>query len=338
MYGQITVQNATEGTFVNTGSSLFTIADPKYVWARLDAYESDYPWIRRGQPVAFTTEAYPGETFEAKIVYIDPVFNSQTRTFSIGAITTEDQGGRLKTGMLVRAVVHARLDAGGHIVNGTASADQLPLVVPASAPMITGRRALVYVSVPGETPVFEGREVVLGPRARDHYIVREGLMEGEQVVVNGNFKIDSAMQISAKPSLMAPQGGTPMTGHDHRGSDASWAGSVAGTTVGNLAKPPSAADIDGPSLADGHQHPALSDGMNQQYMDDRQLSRMDMDDAEMVESDSDEHGHAAHEMKDEAGAQRRGSSYGSRRKPGQYGDTTRKGATMLEEHRKRWRP
>lgn len=37
---------------------------------------------------------------------------------------------------------------------------------------------------------FEGRQIVLGPRAGDYYVVKEGLAEGEQVVTNGSFKID----------------------------------------------------------------------------------------------------------------------------------------------------
>ena len=78
-----------------------------------------------------------------------------------------------------------------------------PLLIPASAPLITGKRAVVYVRLPGDEPRFEGREVVLGPRAGDQYIVNEGLREGELVVTNGAFKIDSAMQIQAKPSMMS---------------------------------------------------------------------------------------------------------------------------------------
>ena len=55
--------------------------------------------------------------------------------------------------------------------------------------------------------LFEGREVVLGPRAGDHYLVVSGLEEGERVVVQGAFKIDSALQIQAAPSMMNPDGG-----------------------------------------------------------------------------------------------------------------------------------
>ena len=78
-----------------------------------------------------------------------------------------------------------------------------PLVIPATAPLITGARAVVYVEVPGrDRPTYEGREIVLGPRAGEFYLVGSGLNEGERVVVRGNFKIDSALQIQARPSMM----------------------------------------------------------------------------------------------------------------------------------------
>jgi len=80
-----------------------------------------------------------------------------------------------------------------------------PLVIPASAPLITGIRAVVYVAVPEKDGTYEGREVVLGPRAGKYYIVESGLREGEKVVVNGNFKIDSEMQLLAKPSMMSTE-------------------------------------------------------------------------------------------------------------------------------------
>jgi Cu(I)/Ag(I) efflux system membrane fusion protein len=80
-----------------------------------------------------------------------------------------------------------------------------PLVIPASAPLITGKRAIVYVELPGmDRPTYEGREVVLGPKAGDKYVVYQGLKEGDRVVTKGNFKIDSAMQILAKSSMMSP--------------------------------------------------------------------------------------------------------------------------------------
>lgn len=70
---------------------------------------------------------------------------------------------------------------------------------------------------PEGQPTFEGREIVLGPRAGDYYLVRHGLESGELVVTQGNFKIDSEIQIQAKPSMMTPDGGGGGGGHDHGG-------------------------------------------------------------------------------------------------------------------------
>lgn len=255
MSGIVIHKNAVEGIYVKTGTPIYTIADLSRVWVKLDAYESDLLWIKYAQPVEFEVEAYPGETFEGTIAFIDPVLDARTRTVKV-RVNVENPDGKLKPGMFIRAVVRARVAAGGRIVNpdvagkwispmhpeiikdepGTCdvcgmplvSAETLgyvspedaeaeaPLVIPASAPLITGRRAVVYVAVPDKPGVFEGREIVLGPRAGDYYLVMSGLDQGESVVTNGNFKIDSAAQIQAKPSMMQPEGGAP-PGHHHGG-------------------------------------------------------------------------------------------------------------------------
>ena len=53
------------------------------MWVHLDAYESDLPWIRYGQDVTITTEAYPGEEFHGRIAFIQPVLNDKTRTVKV---------------------------------------------------------------------------------------------------------------------------------------------------------------------------------------------------------------------------------------------------------------
>ena len=106
----------------------------------------------------------------------------------------------------------------GYVDNATEGA---PVIVPTSAVLRTGKRAVVYVAKPdAERPTYEGREIVLGPRAGDHYLVAAGLDAGERVVTHGAFKIDSALQIQAKPSMMNPEGGGPAPGHDHGGESA----------------------------------------------------------------------------------------------------------------------
>jgi len=251
--GIVIHKNAQEGMYVNTGTRIYTVADLSQVWVKLDAYESDLMWLRYGEKVEFTTVSYPGEIFTGTISFIDPILNPQTRTVKV-RLDVPNEDGKLKPEMFVKAVVRVQVAAGGRVMVpqlagkwicpmhpsviksspgqceicgmplvrteslGYVSVDvrtaDKPLVIPVSAALVTGTRAVVYVEVPDQPkPTYEGREIVLGPRAADYYLVRHGLREGEQVVVKGNFKIDSSLQIQAKPSMMTPEGGGGGGGH-----------------------------------------------------------------------------------------------------------------------------
>jgi len=212
-------------------------------------------WLRYGQQVDFSTEAFPGETFHGRIAFIDPVLNPTTRTVKV-RVNVDNSDERLKPEMFVRANVSARLATGGKVVDHDlagkwvspmhpeiirdepgacpvcgmdlvkteslgfaqeSSANvEAPIVIPATAALLTGERAVVYVQEPNtDRPTYTGRVVVLGPRAGADYIVESGLSEGDLVVVSGNFKIDSALQIQAKPSMMNPEGGGSTGAHNH---------------------------------------------------------------------------------------------------------------------------
>src|SRR3546814_11801168 len=94
----------------------------------------------------------------------------------------------------------------GTIRAETGSAAGKDLLIPESAVLWTGKRSLVYVKKPGfEQPVFEYREVELGPLTGDHFVVKKGLSAGEEVVTNGTFSIDAAAQLSGKASMMNPR-------------------------------------------------------------------------------------------------------------------------------------
>ncbi|NLF37881.1 DUF3347 domain-containing protein, partial [bacterium] len=214
-------------------------------WLVLDAYESDLEWIRYGQTVEFAVDACPGEAFTGRVAFIAPILDEMTRTVDV-RVNVPNKDGRLKPGFLANAHITSSIAADGRAMDASlagkwicpmhpeivkdgpapcdicgmkivtaeslgyaapaAAAAEMPLVIPASAPLITGKRAVVYVAVPGGRGRFEGRDVVLGPRAGDYYTVHSGLREGEHVVVNGAFKIDSTMQIQAKPSMMSLPG------------------------------------------------------------------------------------------------------------------------------------
>ncbi len=200
--GVVTSKDVNEGQYVKTGSKIYSIADLTTLWVILEAYESDLPWVDLKQQVEFQTEAYPGKIFKGEVVYIDPIVNEKTRTIRV-RLAVPNKDGSLKPGMLVRSTQRKGGDK-----KDTADS---PLVIPASAPLITGKRAVVYVAIPDNEGAYEGREIILGAKAGNYYIVKNGLEEGEMVVTKGNFKIDSAVQIIAKPSMMNPSSGTKIS-------------------------------------------------------------------------------------------------------------------------------
>jgi Cu(I)/Ag(I) efflux system membrane fusion protein len=94
------------------------------------------------------------------------------------------------------------------------------VVVPKTAVMWTGQRSVVYVkSVSDQGLNFKMREVTLGPALGESYVIADGLAKGEEIAVNGTFSIDAAAQLAGKPSMMSPEGGPTMTGHDHGGTE-----------------------------------------------------------------------------------------------------------------------
>ncbi|HEY5653932.1 MAG TPA: efflux RND transporter periplasmic adaptor subunit [Pontiella sp.] len=239
--GIVIHKNAQEGMYVQTGTRIYTIADLSIVWVQLDAYESDLNWLKYGGKIDFSTEAYPGEIFAGTISFIDPVITSSTRTAKVRVIV-DNQNGRLKPGMFVRALARPKVAAAGRIMDEglagkwispmhpevikdepgpcdvcgmplvtaeslgyvTENEGNAPLLIPVTAALKTGKRAVVYVEIPNsEKPSYEGREVELGARLGDYYVVESGLDEGERVVTRGAFKLDAELQIRAKPSMMS---------------------------------------------------------------------------------------------------------------------------------------
>ena len=258
--GVVTHLAAREGDYLDTGDPIATVSDLSRLWLDLEAYESQLSMLRWGLPVTFTVEAHPGEIFEGQVSFIEPIVDEQTRTAAV-RVAVDNSELRLKPGMFATAMVRAKVAADGAVLSdelagkwvspmhptivkdepgncdvcgmdlvtaeslgavGDSSKAEMPMVIPRSAVLFTGTRSVVYVQVPDkEQPTYEGRIVDLGLRAGEFYTVRDGLKVGDQIVVNGAFRIDSAMQISAKPSMMMPSGGGGGGGHNHGGSPSS---------------------------------------------------------------------------------------------------------------------
>lgn len=206
--GYVTSKMINLGDYVRRGETIYEITDLSKVWVLFDVYESDITWIRTGNRVAFSIASLTGESFTGNITWLDPLIDPKTRVAK-ARVEYNNASGKLKPEMFVSGLVEAKL------TNKSNS-----LVVPKSAVMWTGKRSVVYVKIDSDQGVnFIMREVTLGQGLGDSYIIEDGLMEGEEIAVHGTFSIDAAAQLAGKPSMMSPEGGVVMTGHNHGGMD-----------------------------------------------------------------------------------------------------------------------
>lgn len=176
--GVVTQIGARPGAQVTPGQSIVTIAGLSRVWVIAEVPEASLGDIRAGLPVEITFPAYPGEVREGAVDYIYPQLDPEARTARV-RITIDNPGQRLRQGMFANVTI-----------NGTGG---MALVVPSEAVIDTGRRKVVIVRRNG---AFIPVEVVTGREAQDQTQILSGIEPGAQVVVSGQFLIDSEANLS----------------------------------------------------------------------------------------------------------------------------------------------
>ncbi|HET6557448.1 MAG TPA: efflux RND transporter periplasmic adaptor subunit [Prolixibacteraceae bacterium] len=201
--GIVTARRVNNGDYISQGTVLYEVSDLSRVWVLFDAYESDLPFLSKGDKVEFTLQALPGSTFTGNIAFIDPVIDPVNRVAKV-RVEISNPGAKLKPEMFATGTVKADLDQYAH-----------QMVIPRSAVLWTGKRSVVYVKQPGEEPIFHLRQVDLGPMLGNSYVITGGITEGEEIVTEGAFSVDAAAQLEGKPSMMNQEGGAEKVGHDH---------------------------------------------------------------------------------------------------------------------------
>jgi membrane fusion protein, copper/silver efflux system len=179
--GIVLERNAIEGMRAQPGDALFRVADTSVVWAMVDVAERDLGALAVGQPVTVKARSFPGHEFQGKISVIYPRINRDTRTARIRIELSNPD-----TVLLPDMYVDAEIDTGS---------PQPVLAVPDSAILDTGSRQAVFVEK-GQGR-FEPRDVKLGHRGGGYVEIREGVVEGEPVVVSANFLIDAESNLKA---------------------------------------------------------------------------------------------------------------------------------------------
>ncbi len=185
--GYIIEKNALPNMYVQPETKLYTIADLSEVWVYAQIFQNDAGRIKPGNPAEVTLDAYPGRVFPGRVDYVLPQLDMATRTLPV-RLVFPNPGLKLRPGMYVNVSVKLPL--------GRA------LVVPDSAVFHSGTKNLLFAYT-GDGNI-EPREVELGARVGDQFVVSKGVKAGEQIVTSANFLIDSEAQLQAAAGAFMP--------------------------------------------------------------------------------------------------------------------------------------
>ena len=185
--GYITERNVLPNAYVEPSTRLYTVADLSRVWVNAQVFQDDIGRLKPGDRVETTVDSYPGRTFSGAIEVILPQVDMATRTVRV-RLAIANPGLKLKPGMYVTVALKTSLGR--------------QLVVPASAVFQSGTRQLVFLDRGNGS--LEPKEITVGPRVGDDFVVLKGLTAHQAIVTSANFLIDSESQLQAAAGSFVP--------------------------------------------------------------------------------------------------------------------------------------
>jgi Cu(I)/Ag(I) efflux system membrane fusion protein/cobalt-zinc-cadmium efflux system membrane fusion protein len=178
--GYIVERNALPNMYADLSTRLYAIADLSQVWVNAQIYQNEIGQVHEGETAAITVDSYPGQVFHAKIESILPQVDATTRTVKV-RLDVMNADLKLKPGMFVNVDLKSNLGR--------------KLVVPASAVFQTGLRQIAFLDRGNGN--LEPREISVGERVGDLFVVTKGLAPNDRIVTSANFLIDSESQLEA---------------------------------------------------------------------------------------------------------------------------------------------
>jgi RND family efflux transporter MFP subunit len=174
--GTILESKIRQGTFVQTGTELFEIADLSTLWVLADVYEKDLPFVHAGMKAKVEVTAYPG-AFSGIVSTIYNVLDEKTRTVK-ARVEVENRDGKLKPEMFCSVMIQTQLG-------------KETIKIPASALLGETEKHFVFIATNDTT--FEKRDIRTGVETREFAEVLDGLLIDEHLVVKGGFFLKSEL-------------------------------------------------------------------------------------------------------------------------------------------------
>jgi multidrug efflux pump subunit AcrA (membrane-fusion protein) len=200
--GFVLHKNVVEGARVNAGKDLYRIGNLRSIWVRTEVYEHDAVWVKKGQKAWMELSFAGGRQVVGEVSYVYPTMNTKSRTLTV-RLEFPNPGLELKPGMFATVLIETRRKDDA-------------LIVPTEAILHSGARQVVFVST--GIGRFEPRDIDTGVVGDRHLTeVVGGLTAGEDIVVSGQFLLDSESQLqeainkllAARLQKAAPPDDTP---------------------------------------------------------------------------------------------------------------------------------
>ena len=186
--GVISALPVREGMYVKPETTVMSLADLSSVWLLADVFERQADWVKVGQTAEVQLSYLPGRQWEGRVEYIYPSLDPVTRTLR-ARLRFENPGELLKPNMYANVKIFGE-------------PKENIIVVPLDALIRTGREQRVVVAL-GEGR-FASRKVTAGIESGDRVEIVDGIDAGEDVVVSGQFLIDSEASLKASDMRMTP--------------------------------------------------------------------------------------------------------------------------------------
>ncbi|MFZ1459215.1 MAG: efflux RND transporter periplasmic adaptor subunit, partial [Ignavibacteria bacterium] len=163
--GVITKKIVHEGHWAAAGEDIYDIVDMSVLWVMASVPEADIKAIKPGQQADIRAVSYPDELFKAKVNFISPMLNPETRTLEVRLDVT-NRNYRLKPDMFVKV----EIGSAGYEWN---------IIVPRNAVIRTGKMDIVYIKK--DNNVFSPVMVTIGGEQDGKYLITSGLSEGDEI-------------------------------------------------------------------------------------------------------------------------------------------------------------
>lgn len=188
--GFVVKKNALHGMHVQPGTNLYMIANLSNIWAMVDIYEYEMPWVKLGQEAEMSLSYFPGKKFKGKVTFIDPILDSKSRTLKV-RMEFPNPDGKLKPEMYANVTLKSEVA-------------RKEIVIPEEGVIYAGDKTMAIVQ--NSSGTFDSRELDLGVKTQGYVQVLKGLKAGEKVVTSSVFLIDSESRLKEALNKMEKKG------------------------------------------------------------------------------------------------------------------------------------